>query len=304
MQYAVFESYSLFVNTEVLTRRLQRAYDARKGLVTRYGRGQQTSVGLEHRDNPRDYHWDGLNRGGRTESPFFILQYTLKGFGVFEQVGVVKRVEAGQAFVAIVPSAHKYYLPADSPGWTFVWFLMPHPYIVRRIIDRLTGRDCVIPLDPDGPVMATVTRLFEGVCAQNFRDEFAWEHAALDFLLEFERSLTDRRYERSARDKLLADVADRVLPKLQTSIDIESLGAHWNMSRSHFSHYFKATTGLSPARYITDLRLEQVSKRLADTDDKLEVIARQTGFADANHLCKVFRRYLHVSPGEYRKHLR
>jgi transcriptional regulator GlxA family with amidase domain len=47
-----------------------------------------------------------------------------------------------------------------------------------------------------------------------------------------------------------------------------------------------------------------VTRLLAGTDEKLETIARQTGFADANHLCKVFRRHLQVSPGEYRKQMR
>ncbi len=292
------------MNTDGLIRRLQKAYDCRKAVSIRYARGRLTSVGLEHRDTPRDYHWDGLSRGGRADSPFFIFQYTLKGFGVYEHQGVPRRVGPGQSFVAVVPSAHRYYLPTDSPGWTFGWFLLPHAYIVRRMIDRLAGTDCMQAFDPASPVISAVARLFEGVCGQTFRDEFAWENAAFDFLFEFERSFADRLYERPEREKLLADVAEKILRRLDRPVEIESLAAQWGMSRSHFSHYFKSKTGLSPARYVTDLRLEQVSKRLADTDDKLEVIARQTGFADANHLCKVFRRSLHVSPGEYRTQLR
>ena len=140
------------MNTERLYDRLRSAYGESKGLTLRFGRGRSTMIGLERRENPSDYHWDGLLRGGRAEAPFFIFQYTLDGFGIFEQGGKSHRIEAGRSFVAVVPSAHRYYLPADSPGWTFVWFLLPHPYIVRRMTDRLAGTDCVQAFDPAGAV--------------------------------------------------------------------------------------------------------------------------------------------------------
>lgn len=292
------------MNTDRLGRRLHAVYLRRTAITQRYGPGRLTSVGLEHRQDPRDYHWDGLARSGDPDAPFIIFQYTLKGFGVFERAGAARRVEPGQAFVAVVPSAHRYYLPADSPGWTFLWFLLPHAYVVQRLIARLTATDYLLRFDPQGPVMMAVARLFEGVCLQSFRDEFTWESAVFDVLFEFERSFADIRYERSARDRLLAQVADRVRRDFAAAVDVSHLAAEWGMSRSHFSHHFKSTTGLSPAQYVADLRLEQVVRLLTATDDKLERVARQTGFADATHLCRVFRRHLHVSPGEYRKQLR
>jgi len=49
-----------------------------------------------------------------------------------------------------------------------------------------------------------------------------------------------------------------------------------------------------------EVRLEEALKRLR-TGAKLETIAAQTGFADANHFCKVFRRHFLSSPGAYRE---
>jgi len=65
---------------------------------------------------------------------------------------------------------------------------------------------------------------------------------------------------------------------------------------------FKAKTGISPAAFVTEVRLKEALKLLR-TPAKLEDVAAQTGFADANHFCKVFRRHFHTSPGAYR-HLR
>jgi AraC-like DNA-binding protein len=270
----------------------------------RYGPGRSLIVGLEHRTNPREYDWNGLTRGGDAASPFVIMQYTLNGWGIYEDKGVARRVEPGSAFFAVVPSAHRYYLPAESEGWTFFYLILMHAYIARRMIERLKATGPILTLAPAGEVVNAAATLYDGVCRQSFRDEFDWEAAMFDLLLAFERACNQRLYEQPTRDKLLADVRERVLRQIGRSIDIATLADDWRMSRSHFGHYFKATTGLSPARFITDVRLEQVTKLLAGTDEKLETIARQTGFADANHLCKVFRRHLQVSPGEYRRQMR
>ena len=119
----------------------------------------------------------------------------------------------------------------------------------------------------------------------------------------------DRRHEviEFNEDAPLApqfQAVDFVIDQGGNSIDVSALAEKRDMSRSHFSHYFKATTGMSPAKFIADVRLEQVSRRLVETSDKLGVIARDAGFADATHLCKVFRRHFHTSPGDYRRQLR
>jgi transcriptional regulator GlxA family with amidase domain len=52
------------------------------------------------------------------------------------------------------------------------------------------------------------------------------------------------------------------------------------------------------------VRLEEAARRLAQSGDTLSAVAAATGFADANHLCKVFRRHYGLSPGAYRGQLR
>ena len=42
--------------------------------------------------------------------------------------------------------------------------------------------------------------------------------------------------------------------------------------------------------------IEETTRRLRDSGHKLGTIAQETGFAKANHLCKVFRRHFHLSP--------
>ena len=103
---------------------------------------------------------------------------------------------------------------------------------------------------------------------------------------------------------MLGEVRRYTLRNLERSLEIGELAEQHGMSRSNYSHKFKSVTGFSPASYVQTVRLEEAAHRLMRSDLKLEAIALQTGFADANHFCKVFRRRFHLSPGEFRRQIR
>jgi AraC family transcriptional regulator len=73
------------------------------------------------------------------------------------------------------------------------------------------------------------------------------------------------------------------------------------MSRSHFSHYFHAATGLTPAHFMTEVRVQEAARLLLSTRAPLKQIASEWGFANVNHFGKVFRRHLYTSPAAYRR---
>src|ERR1035437_5229893 len=43
------------------------------------------------------------------------------GLGAFLALWPAAAPGTGTAFIALMPSRHRYYLPEDSPGWTFGW---------------------------------------------------------------------------------------------------------------------------------------------------------------------------------------
>ena len=266
--------------------------------------GQYLSVGLEERPAGTAYYWDGLRRRVDPNRPYVVLQYTLAGWGIYEENGASDRIMPGEAFVAYVPSAHVYHLPPESPGWTFFWVMFNHPTVVARIAQGKADGGAATELASDSPAVARLVRLFEGVCQGGFRDEWAQEQALFEFLWEYERHGHSRRYALPAREQLLADVRAEVMAALGCAPAVAHLAQGRGMSRSHFSHYFRAMTGLPPAQFVTQVRLEEVTRCLVESDHTLETIAAATGFADAKHLCKVFRRHYHLSPGAFRRQMR
>jgi AraC-like DNA-binding protein len=247
-----------------------------------------------------EYSWDGMKRRADAAHPFFVFQYTLAGWGCYSDESSTRKLLPGSAFLAVIPSPHHYYLPPNSPSWTFFYVLVSHDFITRRIAKCREETGPVHEIEPNSSFITRMVALFEGNRLGSFRDRYAAEGALFDFLLEYERFC----YARPERENLLEEVRQRVLQQPNGQADVAQLAAERGMSRSNYSHYFKATTGTSPALFMRQVRLEEAVRRLLHTDQKLEHIARATGFANANHFCKVFRQRYRFSPGEFRRQIR
>ena len=261
-------------------------------------------LGCETRTVPTEYRWDGRRRGASRSHPQVVFQATLSGSGAFERGGRRWAVGPEQGFFAVFPSEHVYYLPKESPGWAFFWFTFTHPYVVERLSALAQRHPPVFALPTGAPLVAQSLSLFERTCRQRFEDTFAEEGAWLEWMLGFERHLHEAAHPRSQREAMLELVRQYTLEHLGRSFGVEELAARQQLSRSHFSHRFRAATGLAPAAYVLEVRLAEVRRQLRETAAPLKEIAGQTGFADANHLCKAFRRQFHLSPGGYRQQLR
>lgn len=263
-----------------------------------------TYCGFETRTDPAQYHWDGLKRGADVAHPYLVFQYTLDGLGHFTRGKQTQQIVPGMAFNAFIPSAHAYYLPSESQGWSFFWLLLHHPYIVDRVARRIADTGEVFSLDLHDPLFTQSATLFKSLCLATFTDSYAEEQALFEFMLEYERFSLRTSTRQSARNELLEEVRAYVLRSLKQPVSSAELGRLHHMSRSNFTHYFTRATGISPARYVRSIRLEEAANRLLHTDQKLDFIAHETGFADANHFCKAFRREYHLSPGQYRRQLK
>jgi AraC family transcriptional regulator len=103
------------------------------------------------------------------------------------------------------------------------------------------------------------------------------------------------------RPLLLHEIAAHVEANLGRHIRLESLAGMASMSIDHFVRAFARTTGSTPHRWILDRRLDAACARLRSGTDRIEVIARDCGFAGASHLCTAFRGRYGVTPIAFRR---
>ena len=88
------------------------------------------------------------------------------------------------------------------------------------------------------------------------------------------------------------------------ALSLETIARQINISVSSLSHRFKKVTGLSPAQYALQSRLEYAFLLLADLDSpNIESIAETCGFANRYHFSKQFKKQYGMAPGQMRRHL-
>jgi transcriptional regulator GlxA family with amidase domain len=90
-----------------------------------------------------------------------------------------------------------------------------------------------------------------------------------------------------------------VAEHLKEDLRVERLARRSAMSPRNFARVFTDEVGMTPARYVEELRLEAAKRRLESRQDSLERIATECGFGSAVNLRRVFQRHLGISPRDY-----
>ncbi|MFI7102264.1 helix-turn-helix domain-containing protein [Streptomyces sp. NPDC050161] len=94
----------------------------------------------------------------------------------------------------------------------------------------------------------------------------------------------------------LAEVVDFIHAHLSQRVTLADLAAVAGVSESHFTRVFKASTGQSPHRYVTQRRVAHARRELVRTSRPIAEIAAEAGFADQSHLTRTLRRYEGATP--------
>jgi transcriptional regulator GlxA family with amidase domain len=104
-----------------------------------------------------------------------------------------------------------------------------------------------------------------------------------------------------ARREPLRDVQRWIAEHPAADLSVETLARAASLSPRQFARAFAAEVGMSPGRYVDQVRLEAARRRLEDTADGVEQTARSCGYGTPEAMRRAFVRALGVSPGEYRR---
>jgi transcriptional regulator GlxA family with amidase domain len=87
---------------------------------------------------------------------------------------------------------------------------------------------------------------------------------------------------------------------LHPGLTIDELARRAAMSPRNFARVFVRDTGMTPARYLDQLRFERAIRLLEDTNEPLAAVARESGFSSPEQLRRTFQRRMGITPLEYR----
>jgi AraC family transcriptional regulator len=109
------------------------------------------------------------------------------------------------------------------------------------------------------------------------------------------RDEPERRLDPGALRSVMGYMHDHIAEH----IALDELSRVARVSRFHFVRLFRATTGMTPMRYLESCRIEFARKLLREGNQSMAEIAIAVGFADHSHFVKRFRRHAGCTPGQY-----
>jgi YSIRK-targeted surface antigen transcriptional regulator len=83
-------------------------------------------------------------------------------------------------------------------------------------------------------------------------------------------------------------------------ISLSDLSEATGMNSSYISHLFKKEVGLTVSDYIQKERIEEAKKIMLSSDKSLAEIYAPLGFIDQSHFTKVFKKFVGVTPKDFR----
>ena len=101
--------------------------------------------------------------------------------------------------------------------------------------------------------------------------------------------------------KTVDRVTEFVDAELSGTLTLDQLARAATLSPFHFAHAFKATTGVSPHRFVLARRMHRAVLLLAETNLPVPGVAAAVGFSNISHFRRLFRREVGVLPGELRE---
>jgi len=105
------------------------------------------------------------------------------------------------------------------------------------------------------------------------------------------------------RPRALRRVLDRMEAELDRDLTLATLAGESGYSRTHFLRMFRSVTGVTPHRYLLELRLGRAQALVARRGLPLVDIAGACGFSSQAHFCTAFRARFGVAPSAYRRRL-
>lgn len=85
-----------------------------------------------------------------------------------------------------------------------------------------------------------------------------------------------------------------------TSIDVAQ---YLYLNPSYFSRYFKRLTGSNFTDYVHQYKMKMAEKMLKTSNQSLESLSVALGYSDRTYFSKVFKKYVGVTPSEYKSDL-
>ncbi|MDY5231351.1 MAG: AraC family transcriptional regulator [Eubacteriales bacterium] len=115
-------------------------------------------------------------------------------------------------------------------------------------------------------------------------------------------SLSKNKYKtRNTKQQLMQNIIKYVSKNYNQRLTTASLAEAFHINEQYLCRIFKSETSQTVLNYINNLRVKSSLPLIKNTNEPISVIAQNVGFDDVNYFSRTFKKYIKMTPSEYRK---
>ena len=229
----------------------------------------------------------------------FLLIYTTGGCGEASVEGE-KYLLKPQTLMIFPKGSHHGYRTQKGGRWVFYWMHISGAHCSAMLSHLIRECGCCLNMSCGEKIVSCVEALISSALHHDEYDLFSAQQVS-DMLFEVMREICLPRGEKRIR----RDAVRRAIELMEKNYDrplmIGEIAAQLYLSEEHVIRMFKKETGLTPHRYIRQLRINRACIYLEQSDMSIAQIAQSVGYQSVSSFVAQFRHSCGVTPGEYRR---
>ncbi|MBO5624347.1 MAG: AraC family transcriptional regulator [Prevotella sp.] len=251
-------------------------------------------------NHPDGYYFDTAK--GRILNEYQLL-YLVEGEGLFTSDHQPStKIKSGDFFLLFPGEWHTYH-PLPGKKWKSFWI----GYRGRNMDDRVRAGF----MSPEKPIYhvgysAEIVNLYRSALKASLEEAaFVQQTLAgivnhlIGLMYSLERNIIFNKD--SERVEMINRARQRIREALESPLSIQQIASEMSVSYSNFRKLFKEYTGISPALYQQDLKLQRAKELLSTTDMSIKEIAYQLNFESPDYFSSKFKTKTGLKPSDFRQ---
>lgn len=231
-----------------------------------------------------------------------VIHYVTKGYGTFKFNGKVYNLKQGDIFILLKGMQVEYVASIDDP-WEYYWIGFSgsnaNEYLNRTSITN----SCVANCEENSKIPQIILNMCE--ISKTYNPSISDDILLLKELYSLLYALIEEfpkpfEYKDKELHTYIQDALNFINSNYMHSITVQEIADYVNLSRSYLYKMFIKNLGISPQRYLINLRMYKATLLLKSTKLPIGEVANSVGYSDSLLFSKTFSKHFSMSPLNYR----
>lgn len=231
-----------------------------------------------------------------------VIHYVTKGYGTFKFNGKVYNLKQGDIFILLKGMQVEYVASIDDP-WEYYWIGFSgsnaNEYLNRTSITN----SCVANCEENSKIPQIILNMCE--ISKTYNPSRSDDILLLKELYSLLYALIEEfpkpfEYKDKELHTYIQDALNFINSNYMHSITVQEIADYVNLSKSYLYKMFIKNLGISPQRYLINLRMYKATLLLKSTKLPIGEVASNVGYSDSLLFSKTFSKHFSMSPLNYR----